>query len=189
MDAPAELFDQIVGRLRNTCQAVLFTDEETSSVMQEKIHSLNAPVVNPSSLIYDCQDTIAVLSHVDAFVSVDAGIAHTAGAMGIPGVVLFGPFSSETHAADHKYVVPVSASLRETHRGCAEINYLRDVTSPCFEAIKVDHVIEAFDDAVDRKINATKIKRPHHEAQKQIETGDKFVKSSGLQSFPVTLAL
>ena len=186
-DAPAELFNQIIIRLRDTYQAVLFKDEESSSIMQKEIYSLNAPVVNLSSLIYDYHDTIAVLSHVDAFVSVDTGIVHAAGAMGIPGVALFGPFPPETHAADYPYVVPVSASFRgkvcrgpclEAHRGCAEVNYSRDVVSPCFEAINVDHVLQAFNEAVNRKINDAKVEQRRNGAQKQIGIGYRLAESS-----------
>ena len=48
--------------------------------------------------------------------------------------------------------------------------------SPCFAAIKVDHVIQAFDKAVRRQINGAKMEQ-QHEAQEKIETGYKLVES------------
>ena len=152
--ASPELFHDIVTALYDTYQPVIFKDEEASMIMQDEIRTLNAPIINLSSLIYDYHDTIAALSLVDAIISVDTGIVHAAGAMGIPGVALFGPFPPETHVADYTSILPIRALHRgqtcrgpclETHKGCAEINYSREAISPCFEAIDRDDVIHALE--------------------------------------------
>ncbi len=153
-NAPASLFSQVASRLQDTYQALLFKDEGASKIMQKEIDAFNAPIINLSCLIHDFHDTVAALSLVDAFVSVDTGIVHAAGAMGIPGVALFGPFPPETHVADYPSVVPVRAPFRgkvcrgpclETHRGCAEVGYAPDTVSPCFEAIDTDDVLAALE--------------------------------------------
>ena len=87
--ASPELFYEIVTTLYDSYQPVIFKDEETSQIMQDEIRALNAPIINLSSLIYDYHDTIAALSLVDALISVDTGIVHAAGALGVPGVALF----------------------------------------------------------------------------------------------------
>jgi len=179
-NAPAFLFSQIADRLQDTYQALLFKDENTSEIMQKEIDAVNLPVKNLSHLIQDYPDTIAALSMVDAFVSVDTGIVHAAGALSIPGVALFGPFPPETHVSDYSSIIPIRAYFRgkecqepclETHRGCAEVNYSQDAVSPCFEAIKVDYVIQAFEDAVNRRIDDAGMEL-RHGAQKQIEKGE-----------------
>ena len=60
---------------------------------------------NLSHLIGDFHDTVAAISLIDAVISVDTGIVHAAGALGVPGVVLFGPFSPETHIADYPGII------------------------------------------------------------------------------------
>jgi hypothetical protein len=158
-DAPPSLLFRIANVLKPEYQAVLLKDEEASKVMQREIDDFDAPVVNLSSLVSDLHDTVAALSLVDTFVSVDTGIVHAAGAMGIPGVALFGPFLPETHVSVYPSVVPVSAGFRgrvcrgpclETHAGCAEVGYAAGVPSPCFEAIDADDVIRALNTAVRR---------------------------------------
>lgn len=179
-DAPALLFFKVADRLHDTYQLLLFKDEDASKIMQKEINTFNAPIMNLSYMIHDYLDTVAALSLVDAFVSVDTGIVHAAGALGIPGVALFGPFPPETHVSDYSSVIPIRVSFRgkvcqqpclETHRGCAEVNYSRNAVSPCFEAIKVDHVIQAFEDAVNRRIDDAGMEL-RHGAQKQIEKGE-----------------
>lgn len=157
-NAPAALFLKIVHELSHNYQAVLFKDEQDSRIMQKEIDESNMPVMNLSALIRDYHDTTAALSLVDALISVDTGIVHAAGAMGIPGVALFGPFPPETHVADYPSIMAIRASYRgkkcrepclETHRGCAEVDYASDVASPCFEAIEPDQVIQALEESMD----------------------------------------
>jgi ADP-heptose:LPS heptosyltransferase len=153
-NASPELFSQIATELHATFQAVLFKDKETSKSMDHEIQTLRAPIRNLSYLIHDYHDTVAALSLVDTFISVDTGIVHAAGAMGVPGVALFGPFPPETHVADYPSVRPVRAPFKgnacqepclETHKGCAELDYSATALSPCFQAIKADDVIRAFE--------------------------------------------
>ncbi|MFH1148481.1 MAG: glycosyltransferase family 9 protein [Pseudomonadota bacterium] len=146
------LFAEILGRLRNEYHAVLFKDAENAKIMRAEIDEYSLPVLNLSCHIRDYHDTIAALSGMDAFVSVDTGIVHAAGALGVPGVALFGPFPPETHVSDYTSVVGVRAGYRgrscagpclETYRGCAEVEYDSRVVSPCFQAIEPDEVVEA----------------------------------------------
>lgn len=159
-NASPSLFFQVAGRLQDTYQALLLKDKAAAGIMQEEIDACGAPVMNLSRLIHDYHDTVAALSLVDAFVSVDTGIVHAAGAMGVPGVALFGPFPPETHIADYPSVVPVRAPFMgkacrgpclETHLGCAEVGYATDVISPCFEAIDADDVLRALDMITNRR--------------------------------------
>jgi len=156
-DAPAALFFDVVDRLSGTYQAVLLKDAEAAEAMQQEIDEAGCPVMNLSHMIDDYHDTIAALSQVDAFVSVDTGIVHAAGALGIPGVGVFGPFPPETHIADYASVAGVRASYEgrgcrgpclETHRGCAETNFAPEKVSPCFRALTPESVITAFERAV-----------------------------------------
>ncbi|MBN2255457.1 MAG: glycosyltransferase family 9 protein, partial [Deltaproteobacteria bacterium] len=164
--APPELFHDIVTRLYDAYQPVVFKDEETSRIMQEEIRALNAPVINLSSLIYDYHDTIAALSLVDAVISVDTGIVHATGALGIPGVALFGPFPPETHVSDYTSILPVRSSYMgktclgpccETHKGCADVNYSPEAVSPCFEAIDPYDVVNALEKLTDDAHHKTSI--------------------------------
>jgi len=152
--ASPELMYDIVTRLYDTYQPVIFKDEGTSQIMQGEIRRLNAPIINLSSVIYDYHDTIAALSLVDAFISVDTGIVHAAGALGIPGVALFGPFPPEAHVPDYKSIVPIRASYRgktcnvpclELHKGCAEVNYSPEDVSPCLDAIDPADVVDGLE--------------------------------------------
>ncbi|TSA38380.1 MAG: lipopolysaccharide heptosyltransferase family protein [Porphyromonadaceae bacterium] len=154
-NASVAFFLKIAEELSHVYQAVLFKDEQDSLIMQKEIDESKAPVMNLSSHIHDYHDTTAALSLVDAFVSVDTGIVHAAGAMGIPGVALFGPFPPQTHVADYSSIMAIRAPYRgkncqepclETCRGCAEVDYVPDRVSPCFEAIEVDQVIQALNE-------------------------------------------
>jgi len=156
-NASPVLFSKIVSKVNDRYQAVLFKDFQVSKVMQKDIDDLHAPIMNLSYLINDYHDTVAALSLVDAFISVDTGIVHAAGAMGIPGVALFGPFPPETHVADYPAVIGIRATYQgkacngpclETHRGCAEVGFSSTKMSPCFEAIRSDDVIEALDEVI-----------------------------------------
>jgi ADP-heptose:LPS heptosyltransferase len=156
-NASPAFFSDIVNQMRDRYQAVLFKDAEAAKVMQKEIEASNAPITNLSHLISDYHDTVAALSLVDAFISVDTGIVHAAGAMGIPGVALFGPFPPETHIADYPSVIGIRAPYKgnacngpclETHRGCAEVDFSPERISPCFEAISPDCVVEAYEKAV-----------------------------------------
>jgi len=156
-NASPGLFSRIITKLSNRYQALLFKDVETSKIMQKEIQELKAPIMNLSYLIHDYHDTVAALSLMDAFISVDTGIVHAAGAMRIPGVALFGPFPPETHIADYTSVIGIRASFKgkackgpclETHRGCTEINFSSTKVSPCFEAIRADYVVDALEKAV-----------------------------------------
>ena len=159
-NASPAFFSDIVNQMRDRYQAVLFKDAEAAKVMQKEIEALNAPITNLSHLIRDYHDTVAALSLVDAFISVDTGIVHAAGAIGIPGVALFGPFPPATHISDYPSVIGIRAEYKgkvcngpclETHRGCAEVDFSPERISPCFEAISPDCVFEAFEKAVNLK--------------------------------------
>lgn len=152
-NAAPVLFAKIASKLQDKYQALLIKDEEASGLMQKEIDALSAPIMNLSHLVHDYHETVATLSLIDAFISVDTGIVHAAGAMGIPGVALFGPFPPETHVADYPSVVGIRATYEgktckgpclETHRGCAEVGFTPAEVSPCFEALRPDEVVEAF---------------------------------------------
>jgi ADP-heptose:LPS heptosyltransferase len=158
-NAPAALFFKIVHELSHNYQAVLFKDEEDSRIMEKEIDELKLPVMNLSFLIKDYHDTTAALSLVDALISVDTGIVHAAGAMGIPGVALFGPFPPETHVSDYPSIIAIRAPYRgkscqgpclETHRGCAEVGYSFDMVSPCFLAIEAGEALRALGEITSR---------------------------------------
>ena len=155
-DAPPSLFYNILTTVAGEYQAVLFKDALAAKIMQKEIDAVNLPVENLSHLIQDYHDTIAALSLVDAFLSVDTGIVHAAGALGVPGVALFGPFPPETHVADYPSVTGFRAEYAgkacqgpclETYRGCAEVDFSQDAVSPCFQAISADVVVNAFEKA------------------------------------------
>ena len=156
-NASPVLFSRIIGKLRDRYQAVVVKDIKTSEIMQREIETHNLPIQNLSHLINDYHDTVAALSLVDAFISVDTGIVHAAGAMGVPGVALFGPFPPETHTADYPSVIGIRGYYRgrtckapclETHLGCAEVDFSSTVVGPCFESIDADCVIDALERAV-----------------------------------------
>jgi len=165
-NAPIHLFNTVVNNLSAEYQAVLFKNEEDSRIMQTEINEWNMPIVNLSPMIHDYHDTTAALSLVDAFISVDTGIVHAGGALGIPGVALFGPFPPKTHVDSYSSIIAVRASYRgkyceqgpclETHRGCAELNYASAMVSPCFLAIEPGQVIDALD----------AVTQSHHRANK-----------------------
>ena len=155
-NAQPSLFFEAVKKLSKDYQAVLFKDAESAKIMQQEIDANDCLVMNLSNLINDYHDTIAALSSVDAFVSVDTGIVHAAGALGVPGVALFGPFPPETHIADYPSVIGIRVPFEgktcngpclETHRGCGEIGFSNTEISPCFRAISASSVIKAFDQA------------------------------------------
>jgi len=152
-NAQPSLFFEAVKELSKDYQAVLFKDAEPAKIMQQEIDANDCPVMNLSYLINDYHDTIAALSLMDAFVSVDTGVVHAAGALGVPGVALFGPFPPETHVSDYPSVIGVRAMYAgkacispclDTHRGCAEVIYSEDAVSPCFQAITPENVVEVF---------------------------------------------
>ena len=153
-NAQPSLFFEAVKELSKDYQAVLFKDAEPAKIMQQEIDAHDCPVMNLSYLINDYHDTIAALSLMDAFVSVDTGIVHAAGALGVPGVALFGPFPPETHVADYPSVIGIRAPFKgktcdgpclETHLGCGEIGFSTTEISPCFQTITANSVIDAFD--------------------------------------------
>lgn len=157
-NARPALFFEIVQRLSHRYQAVLFKDASAASIMQQEIDAAGSPINNLSSHIGDYHDTVAGLSLVDAFISVDTGVVHAAAALGVPGVALFGPFPPETHVADYPGVVGIRAPYKgktctgpclETHKGCAEVGFSSSAISPCFEAIRPGQVVDAFEKAVD----------------------------------------
>ncbi len=151
-NARPALFFEVVKKLSKKYQAVLFKDAEPAKIMQQEIDAADCPVMNLSYLINDYHDTVAALSLLDAFISVDTGIVHAAGAMGIPGVALFGPFPPETHVSDYPSVLGFRTEYAgkacqgpclKTHRGCAEVDFSPEKVSPCFEAITPENVVEA----------------------------------------------
>jgi ADP-heptose:LPS heptosyltransferase len=156
-DAPSALLFEVVKKLSKEYQAVLFKDAEPAQIMQQQIDANDCPIMNLSYLINDYHDTIAALSLIDAFVSVDTGIVHAAGALGVPWVALFGPVPPETHVSDYPSVIGIRALFQgktckgpclETHRGCAEVDFSTKKVSPCFQAITPEDVGEAFENAV-----------------------------------------
>lgn len=157
-NAPPRLLFEVVEALSDRYQAVLFKDAPVSEVMQREIDAFGAPVVNLSHLIDDYHDTVAALTLTDACISVDTGIVHAAGAMDIPGVALFGPFPPETHVSDYPSIVGIRGDYEgkickgpclETHRGCAEINFIPSSESPCFQSITAGDIVDALQEAVD----------------------------------------
>lgn len=151
-NASPELAFEIARRLADQYHAVFFKDRSVADVMDQEVKVCRAPVQNLSHLISDFHDTVAAISLVDAIISVDTGIVHAAGALGVPGVALFGPFPPETHIADYPNIIGVRSDYQgskckgpcqETHRGCAEIGFAPNGISPCFEAIKTHEVIGA----------------------------------------------
>ena len=151
-NAPPELAFEISQRLADQYHAVFFKDRFVADVMEQEVRAYKAQVQNLSHLIGDLHDTVAAISLIDAIISVDTGIVHAAGALGVPGVALFGPFPPETHIADYPSIIGVRSDYQgskckgpceETHRGCAEIGFAPNGISPCFEAIKLHEVIEA----------------------------------------------
>lgn len=154
-NAPAELFAKIIKYLPDY-QAVTFNEQANSSIINEEINRLQIPLINLSSKISDYHDTIAALSLIDAFISVDTGVMHAAGALKIPGVALFGPFPPETLIFCYPSIKGLSADFPvekcteaclETHRGCRLADYRHDVISHCFQSIKSSDVIELFKQA------------------------------------------
>ncbi|MGV8056579.1 MAG: glycosyltransferase family 9 protein [Smithellaceae bacterium] len=152
-NADAYLFAQILNRL-NDYQAVIFHDKTNSAAIDSDIKKHKAPIINLSGYIADYHDTVAALSLVDAFISVDTGIVHAAGALRVPGVALFGPFPPETHVACYPSVIGLRANYAgskcqgpclETHRGCKEIDYRSEVISPCFQAFSPEDILKAFE--------------------------------------------
>jgi len=94
--------------------------------------------------------TITALSLCDGIISVDTGIVHGAGALGISGVALFGPFHAASHIGDYPFLIGIRSSdtcpgpCEESHRGCKEVNFDPHRVSPCFEAIRSDTLVNAF---------------------------------------------
>ncbi|HUV49878.1 MAG TPA: glycosyltransferase family 9 protein [Anaerolineae bacterium] len=152
-NASPELAFEISQRLADQYHAVFFKDRFVADVMEQEVRAYKAQVQNLSHLITDFHDTVAAISLIDAIISVDTGIVHAAGALGIPGVALFGPFPPETHISDYPSIIGVRSDYQgakckgpceETHRGCMEIGFAPDRISPCFQAIGADEIIEAF---------------------------------------------
>jgi ADP-heptose:LPS heptosyltransferase len=159
-NAPAGLFAEILALLPDY-QAVAFNDDANSLIINKEITRMKIPLVNVSGCISDYHDTIAALSLVDAFISVDTGIVHAAGALKIPGVALFGPFPPETHIFCYPTINGVQANFPvgrctgpclETHRGCREVDYRNDVFSPCFQSISPHDVLTALQKAMNKNV-------------------------------------
>jgi len=153
-NASPKLAFEIARRLAGQYHAVFFKDRSVADIMEQEVKACGAPVQNLSHLINDLHNTVAAISLVDAIISVDTGIVHAAGALGVPGVALFGPFPPETHIADYPSIIGVRSDYQgskckgpcqETHRGCAEIGFVSNRISPCFEAIKLHEVIGALE--------------------------------------------
>ncbi len=151
-NASPELAFEVARRLADQYHAVFFKDRFVADVMEQEVKVCGCPVQNLSHLITDLHDTVAAISLIDAIISVDTGIVHAAGALGVPGVALFGPFPPETHISDYPSIIGVRSDYQgskckepceETHRGCMEIGFAPDRISPCFQAIGADEIIEA----------------------------------------------
>ncbi len=152
-NASPELAGKIARRLSTRYHAVLFKDRVSAEEMEQEAKACEAPIQNLSHLIGDFHDTVAALSLVDGIISVDTGVVHAAGALGVPGVALFGPFPPETHVADYPSITGITADYQgktcrgpceETHKGCAETGFAQDRISPCFDAMDPDRVVDAF---------------------------------------------
>ncbi len=155
-NAPAKLLFDVAERLSGQYHAVIFKNPTIARIMDQQITKHGAAIQNLSHLIRDFHDTVAALSLVDGIISVDTGIVHAAGALGIPGVALFGPFPAKAHISDYPTIVGVQSGYSgakcngpcgETHRGCIEIGFSPNRISPCFKAIKPHEVIEALESA------------------------------------------
>ncbi|MFP4037986.1 MAG: glycosyltransferase family 9 protein [Desulfobacteraceae bacterium] len=150
--APAELFFQVAEKLKGDYQAVLFKDQEEAGIMGKEIREHRAPVQNLSTWIRDLKDTVAAISLVDAVISVDTGIVHAAGALGVSCVAVFGPFSSQGHVDSYPRVKGIRSGYQgktctgpcgETHRGCREIGFEKGRYSPCIETLTAETIIQA----------------------------------------------
>jgi len=157
--APPRLFCDISEALSDTYQSILITDKSNASIMARDIEEHGASISNCSSLITDFHDTIAALSLCDGIISVDTGVVHAAGALGIPGAALFGPFHAASHIGDYPSLTGIQSSYRsetcpgpceESHRGCKEVNFDPRRVSPCFKAIRYEDVVDAFRASVKR---------------------------------------
>lgn len=159
-NADAYLFVQILNRLKDY-QAVVFNDKINSDAIDNDIKKHKASIINLSDYIDDYHDTIAALSLMDAFISVDTGIVHAAGALRVPGVALFGPFPPGTHVFCYPSVIGLRSNYAgtgckgpclETHRGCREIDYRRESISPCFQTFSPEDILKVLKKALSKNI-------------------------------------
>lgn len=158
-NAPVHLFDEIINLLPDY-QVVTFNENSNSQIINEECTRMKASLINLSEHISDYHDTIAALSLVDAFISVDTGVVHAAGALKIPGIALFGPFPPETHIFCYPTIIGMRSNSTgekcqepclETHRGCRAIDYKSGI-SPCFQTFSAKDILAAFNEIDSRNI-------------------------------------
>ena len=93
--------------------------------------------------------SLALVSRIDAMVSVDSAFLHAASAFDVPVVALFGPTDALTLTRHHRRVKPLWRKdsfacvpcWRHEDKACA-VTGLRSV-SPCMAAIRTDEVLDA----------------------------------------------
>lgn len=96
--------------------------------------------------------SLALVSRIDAMVSVDSAFLHAASAFDVPVVGLFGPTDALTLTRHHKRVKPLWRKdsfacvpcWRHEDKACV-VSGLRSV-SPCMAAIRTDEVLGALDE-------------------------------------------
>lgn len=99
-------------------------------------------------------NSLALVSRIDAMVSVDSAFLHAAAAHDVPTIALFGPTDARTFTRHHRNVTilwkPQTFACvpcwRNEDMAC-EITGLRSL-SPCLAAITVDEVLGAVSDAI-----------------------------------------
>lgn len=101
--------------------------------------------------------SIALVSAVDAMVSVDSGFLHAAAAFDVPVVGMFGPTDGKLFTRHHKHAAVISANDRFACAPCwrnedVPCQVTRQVgTSPCVAALKVEAVQAAVAEALLRR--------------------------------------
>lgn len=96
--------------------------------------------------------SLALVSRIDAMVSVDSAFLHAASAFDVPVVALFGPTDANTLTRHHRRVKTLwrrdsfacVPCWRNEDKACA-VSGLRSV-SPCMAAIRTDDVLSALDE-------------------------------------------
>jgi len=124
--------------------AVVFTGSaEEVSLNQEIISRMRHRAVNAAGVLTTMEETIALISACDLFLSSDTGTLHIAAAQGVPTIGLFGPDSSiryrpfgSGNCAFHEWVPcsPCNHAEYGVVGGCA--------TKACLRAIQPDMVLD-----------------------------------------------
>ncbi len=142
----AERFVEVARRLREEWgwNALLVggrAERNMATVILREAHRRGVPIGSAVGL-KELGETAAILQRARLFVGTDSGLAHLAGALGTPSVVLFGPsdaakwgWKGPKHAIVRKSLPCAPCFMFGRHRPCA--------TRACMEAIGVEDVLEA----------------------------------------------